>query len=257
MERELAGIRPHVQLMRVLLEDVIDGSAAPGGRLPRVPDLARQFGVSAGLVRAAIRGLEERGIVTVRQGHGTIIRPAVDWNVLDEDILAAVLRSSAAVDVLAEFIESRQILEVQAAGIAAERATDGHLLALTNALVRMNAAAERSQRSAAAEDLWHEADVEFHENIIAATGNRVLARMVLPIHRALITARRPLAHPELRMASSLDEHKAILTAIANRQPDEARAAMQRHLTTVERHLRAYLAGAHAEAADPSTDSGSS
>ena len=239
MERNLSGARPHVQLLRVVLQDLIDGSSKAGERLPREQDLARQFGVSRGLVRQAMRGLEDRGVVSVRQGRGTVVLDPSQWNVLDEDVLAALLGSYSGLDVLGEFIESRHILEVEAAGLAADRAGPEHL-SHGHALVRMGAAAQRAERSPAAEDLWHEADVEFHETVIAATGNRVLARMVLPVHRALIAARRPLAHPELRVDSSLQEHKAILTAIASRDALAARHAMTQHLETVAAHLQAHV-----------------
>jgi GntR family transcriptional repressor for pyruvate dehydrogenase complex len=63
--------------------------------------------------------------------------------------------------------------------------------------------------------------------------------MTEPVHRALAAARRPLARPERRIERGLPEHRRILTAIAQAEPDEARAAMAAHLATVEGYLHEY------------------
>jgi DNA-binding FadR family transcriptional regulator len=141
--------------------------------------------------------------------------------------------------VLTEYLECRRILEIEAAGLAATRATQADLVALSEALARMTTAAERAHANAAAEDLYHEADVAFHRALIAATGNRALGNMTEPIHRALATARRALARPQLRIARSLPEHRRILSAIAGGDAAEARAAMADHLRTVETYLGEY------------------
>ncbi len=231
--------RLHRQLMRVLMADIAQGAFREGERLPPENVLASQFGASRGVVRESLRGLEERGVVSVRHGRGATVLPARAWNLLDADVLSAVLQTRASAEVLAEFLESRRILEIEAAGLAAERATGEDLSRLADAFARMSASAARAQASPAAEDLFHEADILFHTAIFSASGNRILSRLVEPIQRALETARRPLAHPEARIERSLPEHKAILSAIANRSPDEARAAMSTHLTTIEGYLREY------------------
>lgn len=232
--------RPHHRLQRVLLADIAAGSPAAGKRLPREQDLAQQFGVSKALVREAVRGLEERGVVRVRQGHGTVVRAPGDWNLLDEDVLAAMLQTRARTEILREFLEARRLIEVEAAGLAAERATAEDLGELTNAIVQMAAAAQRAHRGPAAQDLFHDADVEFHCGIVHAAGNRILARVVEPMQSALRDAQRPLVRPQERLTGSLGEHKAILTAIARHDAVAARAAMSGHLESVERHLRELL-----------------
>src|SRR6185295_16270512 len=99
--------------------------------------------------------------------------------------------------------ESRRILEIAAAGLAAERAQPAHLDALSTAFARMVEAAERAVRNPSAEDLYHDADIAFHRVIIDATGNRALGSLTEPIHRALNAARRPLARPDARLERSL------------------------------------------------------
>jgi len=225
--------------MEVLLSDIVAGRTAVGASLPRETDLAAQFRVSRGVVRECVRGLEERGLVTVKHGRGATVCPPERWDLFNPDVLGAVLEGEGGAAVLGEYLECRRLLEIEAAGLAAERAQQRHLAALSDALERMTAAAVRAPDNAAAESLYHQADIDFHHAVIAATGNRALGRMTEPIHRALAMARRPLARPGLRIARSIPEHRRILTAIAASDPVEARAAMRDHLETVEGYLREY------------------
>jgi DNA-binding FadR family transcriptional regulator len=233
--------RLHTQLMQVLIADIASGRLAPGVQLPREADLAQTFGVSRGTARECVRGLEERGLVAVKHGRGATVLGDTEWDMFSPDVLAALLDGARGAALLAEYLECRRVLEISAAGLAAVRATAADLAALSDALGRMTATAERAPANPAAEDLYHRADIAFHRAVIAATGNRSLGRMTEPIHRALATARRPLARPELRLERSLPEHQRILSAIAGGDAREARAAMADHLSTVERYLREFEA----------------
>lgn len=225
--------------MRVLIADIASGEIPAGQMLPREADLADQFSVSRGVARECIRGLEERGLVTVKHGHGATVTPESEWDVFSPQVLGALLNSQRGVEVLGEYLECRRILEIEAAALAARRSRAEGLKVLADALAQMRASAERARSNPAAEDLYHEADIAFHRSVIAATGNRALGRMTEPIHRALGEARRPLARPDMRLARSIPEHQRILSAIAERDAERARAAMEEHLLTVEGYLREY------------------
>jgi GntR family transcriptional repressor for pyruvate dehydrogenase complex len=231
--------RLHENVMRVLMGDIVSGRVEVGGWLPREVDLAGQFRVSRGVVRECIRGLEERGLVAVKHGRGATVRPEERWNVLDPDVLGGLLDSGRGAAILGEYLESRRILEIAAAGLAADRARPEHLTELSDAFERMSSAAERAVDSPAAEDLYHEADIAFHRAIIDAAGNRALGSLTEPIHRALSAARRPLARPHARLERSLPEHRRILAAVARADTEGARDAMRAHLLTVEAYLREY------------------
>lgn len=234
--------RLHRTLLRVLVADIVSGALAAGERLPTEIDLAQRFGVSRGVARESLRSLEERGLVTVKHGSGATVLPSTDWDMFNPDVISAVLESDKSAELLGDYLECRRLLEIEAAGLAAERATGTHLVALSEALDRMTMAAVEAPGSPAAEDVFHEADVGFHRAVIHATGNQALGRMTEPVHRALAAARRPLARPEHRLERSLPEHRRILAAIAARDPDAARDAMRDHLLTVERYLGEYAAG---------------
>src|SRR5689334_18843294 len=61
-----------------LEERILRGDWAPGERIPSEPELARQLGVSRSVVRDAVRTLAARGLLEVRQGFGTTVRPPAD-----------------------------------------------------------------------------------------------------------------------------------------------------------------------------------
>jgi len=235
--------RLHRTLLRALVADIAGGALPEGARLPRELELAESFGVSRGVARECLRSLEERGLVKVKHGSGATVRPASEWDMLNPDVIAAVLQGEQGARLLGDYLECRRLLEIEAAGLAAQRATQADLVALAEALERMTAAAVQTAGAPAAEDRFHDADVAFHRAVIHATGNHALGRMTEPVHRALAAARRPLARPEHRLERSLPEHRRILAAIADRDPETAREAMRDHLLTVERYLSEYAAEA--------------
>ena len=223
--------------MRTLLADIACGALEPGGAALRESDIAGQFGVSRGVARECVRGLEERGLVSVKPGRGATVNPRERWAVFDPDVLSALLGAERGPDILGECLECRRILEIEAVGLAVERAGDDDLAALTHALALMTGSAQRALVNPVAEDRYREADLAFHRALIAATRNGALGAMLAPLWRALGAARRPLARPAQRIEHSIAEHRRILAAIAGRDAEEARAAMRDHLVTLERHLR--------------------
>lgn len=232
--------RLHQQLMRTLLEEIARGRYEPGERLPPEMELAGQLGVSRGVIRELLRSLEDRGVIAIRHGRGAWVNPAADWNVLDADVLAALMPTPASVSILSHYLECRRMLETEAAALAAQRASGKDLSDMADALAQMSALAVESQSDDEANRRFHEADIAFHGAMFRASGNQVLPRVVEPIQRAMATLRPQLAlHPEHRLRTTLPEHKAILAAIADHDPEGARAAMRTHLATVEGYLREY------------------
>lgn len=225
--------------MRVLIGEIASGRYSDDELLPRELDLAERFGVSRNVARECIRGLEERRLVAVRHGRGARVRPSHEWDRFDSDVLAALLAGPRAAGVIAEYLECRRVLEVEAAGLAAERADDEALDALSDAFERMRLTAEGARDNPPGEWLYREADVAFHRAVVKAAGNPVLGRMTEPIHRALSDTFAALARPRMRFERGLPEHERILLAVRARDVGAAREAMRAHLLTVESYLGEY------------------
>src|SRR3954451_3584611 len=230
--------RKHRDVMRILIADVLSGARAAGEMLPREVDLAEEVEVSRGVARETIRAMEERGLIAVKHGKGATVNAAEHWDVFDPDVLAATLQTGRGSEVLAEYLECRRILEVEAAGIAAERATRKDVARLEKAFARMEETAARPH-SPTVEEHFHEADIAFHQALIAATGNRALGGLVERIHSALLHARFPLARPQYREERALPEHRRLLDAVAARAPAASRHAMTAHLATIAASLEEH------------------
>jgi DNA-binding FadR family transcriptional regulator len=225
--------RLHRNAMRELLEDIAGGDIAPGEMLPRETDLVERFGVSRGVVRECLRGLEERGVVRVKHGRGATVTEPADWDVFDPDVLEAVLASPQGGELEAEAVECQRLLEVEAAGLAAERANDGDLDALSGAVERMADAAGHAGRSRAALERFYDADLDFHRAVVGASGNRAIGRMSLPLHRALAVAARRRGDPS-ELPRTITEHRRIVKAVTAGDATAAREAMAAHLSPRKR-----------------------
>ena len=218
--------------------DIVAGRLATGDVLPREVALAERYEISRGVARECLRALEERGLVTVKHGSVTTVNPRDSWDLFDVDVLTAALASPDADRLLGEYLECRRIIEVEAAGLAAERATRERIGALEDRFEAMVAAvAIRPAREQ--ERAYHAADVAFHIALLEATGNAPLASLVKRIDDALLAARYPLARPAYRRTRAIPEHEAILVAVRARDGAGARAAMREHLDTVETYLREH------------------
>lgn len=218
-----------------LLEEITSGALAPGERLPKEVALAERFGISRGTARECLRALEERGVVKVKHGSATTITPREQWDLFDPDVLRASLAGAGAGRLLGEYLECRRIIEIDAARLAAERASDEQRAELAERFAEMVAAVR--QRGAKQERDYHRADVAFHQALIDGTGNVPLASLVRRINDALLAARYPLARPAYRRDRAIPEHEAILRAVEARDPVAAQDAMRAHLDTVERYLQ--------------------
>jgi DNA-binding FadR family transcriptional regulator len=226
--------RRHRDVMRILIADIASGRRRAGEMLPREVDLAAEFEVSRGVARETIRAMEERGLISVKHGKGATINAPARWDIFDPDVLAATLESQHSGDVLAEYLECRRILEVDAAGIATARASKRDIEQLTAALEGMAGAAERPA-STAVEERFHEADIAFHRTLMAATGNRPLGQLVERLQSSVLLARVLLARPDYRRRAVL-EHRRLFDAVKAGDVAEARQALSDHLDTIAGYL---------------------
>jgi len=217
--------------MEAILQRVVDGAIEPGEWLPREVDLAEQYGVSRGVIREAVQALRERGLVDVRHGRGQWVLPEEHWDLLDVQVLQAVV-TARRLDLLSEIVECRRLLEPDAAALAAQRGSDDQIAGLADALAAMREAARLRRHPAALEDPLVRAEVAFHHALAAMTGNRPLIRMLEPVHAALAIARHELA-PE-RHEALVRQHARIRSAVAVRDPIAARKAVESAIRQFER-----------------------
>jgi DNA-binding FadR family transcriptional regulator len=205
---------------------IASGEFAVGHRLPSERELAVQLGVSRPSLREAVLALELEGMVEVRVGAGI-------WVTATAARTGAV--ASSRPDVAEgegpfELLRARSLIEGEIAAVAARDATAADLAAIRTALGAMERLEQSGQDPAPA-------DREFHLGIAAATRNSVLHAVVQDLwDRGRGTMWTQMEHhfrtPELR-AATLADHRAILQALDDHDPREARHAMRAHLRRVD------------------------
>ena len=197
----------------------------PGDRLPPERELARQLGISRPSLRAGLGSLISMGVLKSRQGAGTFIAggpPVLDAEPLR--LLAALHGFS-----FDHMFETRSILEVGAAGLAAEHATGEQLATMAEEIAEMFAALDDPQ-----EFLVH--DICFHRAVAAASGNPTLATLVEMVSAVMYERRRDTIDRAHDFNESLDLHRRVYRAIRAHKPDEARDAMREHIMRAQRAL---------------------
>lgn len=213
--------RLHDQISEQLNHLIAEGLLKPGDRLPPERDLAERFKVSRNSVRDALRTLEARGLVEVRQGDGAYIRetnPAEMYRVMIE-----VLASKK--ETIREIMEVRHIIEPGVAYYAAQNATPQGLQRLAEIL-------QRQEEKAALGDPGVEDDSQFHYTIAQMTGNGFLMRLLQLINDSLAETRDLiLRYPDTQSATRLG-HRQIVKALSERNPEAARQAMLAHIKEV-------------------------
>ena len=192
----------------------------PGDRLPAERDLAAQIGVSRPTVRMGLHALAAMGGVQSRHGSGTYIPagpPALGTDALS--LLAALHDFTRE-----QMYDARRILEVGAAGFAAECATPDHVASLAEEVASLFASLDDPQRF-----LVH--DINFHRGVAAASGNPIIAAVVEMVSALYYEQRRETAEQasDRDLRDAAEAHREIYQAIRARDAEAARRAMNEHL----------------------------
>jgi GntR family transcriptional regulator, transcriptional repressor for pyruvate dehydrogenase complex len=194
------------------------GQLRPGDRLVPERELAEQLGVSRPTVRAGLHALAAMGVTESRQGAGTFIiagPPRLGAGPLS--FLAALHGFTRD-----QIFEARKVLEVGAAGLAAEQGHADRLAPMAEEVTGMFATLTEPQKF-----LIH--DVRFHRAIAAAANNPVLLALVEMISSLVYEQRSLTVERAHDLKESAEMHRRIYQAIRDRDPERARQEMTTHL----------------------------
>ncbi|MDT0682181.1 FadR/GntR family transcriptional regulator [Roseicyclus sp. F158] len=229
---ETAGQRARPPLAekvyRAMHTRITRGDYGVNEKLPAEKELAQHFGVSRPVLRAALERLREEGLVYARQGAGNFVR-----------LQKANPLGFARVETIADIqrcYEFRLTVEVEAAGLAAERRNE-EILGEMRASLDMLADATGSKMHR------EDADFAFHVAVASGANNsyyvetlRALREHIyvgMKLHGESLMSDGPLA-----LEAVLEEHRAIHDAIAGGQAGQAREVMRAHI----RHSQGRLFG---------------
>jgi GntR family transcriptional repressor for pyruvate dehydrogenase complex len=223
------------QLAERIGGDIRSGRLRAGERLPTEQELIAQFQVSRTVVREAMAALRTEGLIVSRQGAGVFVADSTVGRPFR--IVSDELRSLEEVE---NVLQLRLAVEVEAAGIAAERRTKADLRNIHACLDLIDAAIDEDE-TAVKEDL------AFHCAISAATGNPYFERFVHFLGPIIIprqTMRIGLGTPEERrayMGQVQSEHQRIFAAVKKGDGDAARRCTRAHLEASRDRYRRLVA----------------
>ena len=194
---------------------IVSGEIAPDARLVEV-DVSATFGMSRGAVRTALIRLEQEGLVVREPHRGARVR-----KVSNEEAV--------------EILQARAVLEGLAARQAAERIDEAGKTHLAECLARQRELLERGDLLGASD-----ANADLHAALLELSGHSTTQRLIHALHSQTVRYQyRTILIPG-RSAASVEEHATIVDAVIGGRPDDADAAMRRHLLNVAQSVRRRL-----------------
>jgi GntR family transcriptional regulator, transcriptional repressor for pyruvate dehydrogenase complex len=207
------------------LLDLIASSTGSEITLPAERALCEQLSVSRNVLREALAALHQAGVIETR-GKLRIAH-------VGQARARRVARLPRPSDPVLDPMEVRRILEPEVASLAAKRASAEAIREMERYVTLMEEAAARG-------DAVVDYDSAFHVAIADATGNETLVALVRALNDALRESRELSFGPESAPRQAIADHVAILSAIREKDPVGATAAMRHHLDRVEVLIRDAL-----------------
>ncbi len=189
----------------------------PGEKLPNEAELSSRFSASRSSVREALQAIEALHIVEKRNG-GTFVTSDMQECFVDP------LRVMVQLNFVKkkELLEIRKMLETEAAGSCATRATEEHVLKLENITWLM-------QKPNIGIEEYLDLDVQFHLAIAEASGNSVLCQLMKDVSTVVFKFFPRVCTLEIAKESAIPLKLSLTQAIKNRNIEQARTIMAKHM----------------------------
>ncbi|MEV5536247.1 FadR/GntR family transcriptional regulator [Saccharopolyspora shandongensis] len=207
------------QVEQQITQAIESGRYSPGDRLPPEREFAELLGVSRPTVREAIGALKARGVLRVVHGRGVFIAEPETARELREAL--ATQRHS-----ISELFAMREVLEVPAAGWAAERQDAEALQRVSSVLQSMAEATEQVPRDF---ERLQQLDEAFHLAIVEAAGNKFLQQTLGVLQQILHQGMQTTLMVPGRVEAAREDHQRILDALLAGDSEAARQAALRHV----------------------------
>eukprot|EP00036_Acanthoecidae_sp_10tr_P007183 CAMPEP_0182934742 /NCGR_PEP_ID=MMETSP0105_2-20130417/36748_1 /TAXON_ID=81532 ORGANISM="Acanthoeca-like sp., Strain 10tr" /NCGR_SAMPLE_ID=MMETSP0105_2 /ASSEMBLY_ACC=CAM_ASM_000205 /LENGTH=235 /DNA_ID=CAMNT_0025073631 /DNA_START=178 /DNA_END=885 /DNA_ORIENTATION=- len=219
-----------VQVAKEIGRRVVAGSLEPGTLLEEENSLAERYQVSRVVIRDAVKILVGKGLLDVRRGIGTKVRPRSEWTLLDDDVLAWHITAPPNQHFISQLMDVRLAFEPKAARWAAERANPEALKEIEEAVVRME------QESGSLEK-FIVADALFHQAVLRAAQNEFLTSMEGMIYSALLVSVRITNQDPRKNSDSVKFHRDLYEIIAKGDGDGAEVLTEKLLNDAIRRLK--------------------
>ena len=205
------------QISEKIIQLILDEHLEQGDRLPKETVLVERLGAGRSTVREAMKLLQSRNIVRIKQGSGTYV--ASNPGVADDPLGFTFIDDKQRL--ARDLLEVRFMIEPQMARMAAEHATNDQVVCIQELC-------DESERLAeAGEDYSAAADTAFHNAIAESSGNLVVPRL-MGVLKASVPLFIDVTGKKL-VEETIRTHRDVADAIASRNPTAAHDAMYLHL----------------------------
>ena len=223
LNAQLLAARPmiknvHGNTVDQLGEDIVSGHYPVGAAIPPEPLLCEALGVSRTVVREAVKSLVAKGLLVTGPKLGTRVMPEEHWNWFDPDVVIWQSKIGFTREFLRDLQELRRVVEPAAVRLAAERATAQDIKEIETAYAGMKLSIEEGGD-------YVSSDLRFHQGLLRACHNRMVAQMSKALGALLRTSFEISTSRPDGPASSLPLHRAVLDAVIARSPLKAERAI--------------------------------
>jgi GntR family transcriptional regulator, galactonate operon transcriptional repressor len=222
------------RIIQTLGEEIVAGKYVPGAALPAEAELCERFSTSRNIIREVYRSLMAKRLMEMKRYRGAFVTSRNQWNYLDSDVLQWALAHDHDPRLIAAMNEVRVLVEPQIARWSAERATSTDLAAIELAYNDM--VANHLNR-----DAFNDADIRYHEAVMASVHNPVLQQLNVAISQLqkAVFAQTYMADSG-NMPRTLAEHKALFDAIRHQDGDAAEQAAKAMIASSTARLKEIL-----------------
>ncbi len=189
------------EVAELLRQRIFSRELEPGSWIDELK-LAEEYGISRTPLREALKVLAAEGLVTMKVRRGAYVTEVSEKDLADVYHLLALLESDAA-------------------GVVAERATDSELAELRALHAELEAALGQRDRFFAINE-------RFHMRLLELANNRWREQMVADLRKVMKLNRHNSLLKTGRIDESLAEHRAVMAALLARDATLTRQRMQEH-----------------------------
>lgn len=230
-EEKFLEIKPIEKL--VLIDHIIEtigkliasGKLRPGDVVPSERTLSNLLKVSRNSIRQALKALSVLGVLDINPGSRTYINTSISNLLINPMKFMTLLHDLK----IKELFQTRKIIEVGLARLAAVNATEENIAAMFDAL-------EKARENIKSKNKYLEYEMIFHENIFKSSGNRILTALMASINNLLLESRKKTVKYFPDLSLSLKQHYEIFQSIKENNSEKAGRLMLEHLNAIEHML---------------------
>lgn len=225
------------EIVEQLRSLILTGQYPPGSKLPPERDLSKRLGVNRASLREALKKLEHLGLVRIRQGDGTRVTNFMETGGIElvQHLLPLAGRNHP--ELIRDMLELRRIFGREIARLAAHRCSG-------DSVARLRAIADKADAATTATEVF-EIDFEFYVALTQVAGNTVMGLLINTVREGVRSYMPLLSNLTMSPESVRAHHRALIDAVAAKDPDRAGKAADDHLR-IGAELAARMSGGHTE-----------